>query len=194
MTAESFVADLADSGAEAVGSGIVPPETSVPEEFVTAARERGLTCFVVPVAVPLLQLVELFVSAKHEEWERPLPRHLGQHDAMVAPLRVRRGWIRSCARCRGRCRGAAVGGVLEGAVPLVAEGIADAELLLPHPGAARRGGRRLRSFARVPWGTSPGGVHAGAEGSGVQVCVVSETGFGGGNAGEPVEGGSRGGR
>ncbi|MER7077791.1 Purine catabolism regulatory protein-like family protein [Saccharopolyspora kobensis] len=85
ITAEAFVADLV----AAVGFGLVPPETQVPEEF--AAAEHGLTCFVVPVEVAFLQIVAAFVGAERAEWERPLRRHLAQHDAIVAALRVDRG-------------------------------------------------------------------------------------------------------
>ena len=91
VPAEAFVDDLARAGVAAVGYGVVPPETDVPESFVAAARERGLTCFVVPVDIAFLQVVETFVSAKREEWERPLRRHLSQHDAIVTALRLRRG-------------------------------------------------------------------------------------------------------
>jgi hypothetical protein len=144
ITAESFVTDLAEAGVAAVGFGLVPPETSVPEEFVAAAREHGLTCFVVPWEIAFLQIVEAFVSTKREEWERPLRRHMAQHDAIVAALRMRRGVgtvVRALANQLGLPVAVRVaGGVVEGEapepnhpLPLVGEGLADAELLLPCP-------------------------------------------------------------
>lgn len=144
ITAEAFVADLVEADVAAVGFGLVPPETSVPEEFVDAAREHGLTCFVVPADVAFLQIVEAFVSTKRAEWERPLRRHLDQHDAIVAALRMRRG-VGTVLRALSGQLGLpvavrAAGGVVEGRqpepshpLPLVGEGIADAELLLPRP-------------------------------------------------------------
>ncbi|TDD02999.1 PucR family transcriptional regulator [Saccharopolyspora terrae] len=144
ITAEAFVDDLVEADVAAVGFGIVPPETAVPEDFIDAARERGLTCFVVPVDVAFLQIVEAFVNTKRAEWERPLRRHLGQHDAIVAALRVQRGVetvLRTLAGQLGQpvaVRGG--GGLIEGEephpshpLPLVGEGLADAELLLPRP-------------------------------------------------------------
>nr|WP_246330841.1 helix-turn-helix domain-containing protein [Saccharopolyspora hordei] len=144
ITAEAFVADLVAADVAAVGFGLVPPETEVPEEFVAAARDRGLTCFVVPVEVAFLQIVEAFVATKRAEWERPLRRHLAQHDAIVAALRVQRG-VGTVVRTLGAQLGEpvavrAAGGVVAGEVPvshhplpLVGEGLADAELLLPRP-------------------------------------------------------------
>jgi hypothetical protein len=144
VSAEAFAADLARADVDPVGFGLVPPETAVPAEFEAAARERGLTCFAVPVDVAFLQIVETFVSAKREEWERPLRRHLGQHDAIVTALRVRRG-VDTVLRSLTEQLGSPVavrasGGVVEGtapepghALPLVGEGLADAELLLPRP-------------------------------------------------------------
>ncbi|MBA8826060.1 hypothetical protein FHX42_003436 [Saccharopolyspora lacisalsi] len=144
ITAEAFVADLADADVAAVGFGLVPPETEVPEEFIDAAREQGLTCFVVPVDIAFLQIVEAFVSTKRAEWERPLRRHLGQHDAIVAALRMRRG-VETVLRTLSGQLGLPVAvrdgaGLVEGdapepnhPLPLVGEGLADAELLLPRP-------------------------------------------------------------
>lgn len=144
VTAEEFVADLVTADVAAVGFGLVPPETSVPEEFVDAARAHGLTCFVVPLDVAFIQIVEAFVSAKREEWERPLRRHLRQHDAIVAALRMRRG-VETVLRALSSQLGSAVavrtaGGLVEGEapepshpLPLVGEGLAEAELLLPRP-------------------------------------------------------------
>ncbi|GAB3301591.1 PucR family transcriptional regulator [Parasphingorhabdus pacifica] len=144
ITAETFVSDLADADVAAVGFGLVPPETEVPEEFVDAARERGLTCFVVPVDIAFLQIVEAFVGSKRAEWERPLRRHLGQHDAIVAALRMRRG-VDTVLRTLSGQLGLPVavrggGNLTEGEapepshpLPLVGEGLADAELLLPRP-------------------------------------------------------------
>lgn len=141
---EAFIEDLSRAGVAAVGFGIVPPETRVPESFVAAARRHGLTCFVVPVDVAFLQIVETFVGTKREEWERPLRRHLGQHDAIVSALRVRRG-VGTVLSSLSEQLGTPVavrakGGVVEGtapqpghALPLIGEGLADAELLLPRP-------------------------------------------------------------
>ncbi len=140
----AFVADLAAADVAAVGFGLVPPEHEVPQELVDAAEQHGLTCFVVPVDVAFLQVVEAFVSAKREEWERPLRRHLGQHDTIVAALRLRRGvgsvldvlHRQAGLRAAVRVAGDLVGGSAprpEHSVPLVAEGLADAELLLPRP-------------------------------------------------------------
>ncbi|MDR7304161.1 PucR family transcriptional regulator [Haloactinomyces albus] len=141
---ESFMADLADADVAAVGFGLVPPEIEVPEAFVDAARTYGLTCFVVPVEVAFIQIVESFVSSKRREWEKPLRRHLGQHDAIVAALRVRRGVDSVLDVLTGQLglpvAVRAAGGLVEGTVPdpahplpLMGEGIADAELVLPHP-------------------------------------------------------------
>ncbi|GAA2780032.1 helix-turn-helix domain-containing protein [Saccharopolyspora taberi] len=144
ITARDFVDDLAAADVAAVGFGPVPPETEVPEEFTAAARERGLTCFAVPVDVAFLQVVEAFVSGKRAEWERPLRRHLGQHDAIVAALRVRRG-VDTVLRTLSGQLGLPVavrvdGGLVEGVapepehpLPLVGEGLAEAQLLLPRP-------------------------------------------------------------
>ena len=144
ISAEAFLSDLAEADVAAVGFGIVPPETAVPEDFIDAARAHGLTCFVVPVDVAFLQIVETFVNAKRAEWERPLRRHLAQHDAIVAALRVRRGVDTVLGTLSGQLgqpvavRGG--GGLLAGEepepshpLPLVGEGLADAELLLPRP-------------------------------------------------------------
>ncbi|MER7013423.1 helix-turn-helix domain-containing protein [Saccharopolyspora sp. NPDC000359] len=144
ITAEAFVADLVAADVAAVGFGLVPPETQVPEEFVNAARDRGLTCFVVPVEVAFLQIVEAFVTTKRAEWERPLRRHLAQHDAIVAALRIDRGVgtvVSTLARQLGEPVAVRVaGGPVAGEVPtpnhplpLVGEGLAEAELLLPRP-------------------------------------------------------------
>ncbi|KAA5832538.1 PucR family transcriptional regulator [Saccharopolyspora hirsuta] len=144
ITAEAFVADLVAADVAAVGFGLVPPESEVPEEFVAAARDRGLTCFVVPVEVAFLQIVEAFVNTKRAEWERPLRRHLAQHDAIVAALRVDRGVgtvVSTLARQLGEPVAVRVaGGLVAGEVPtpnhplpLVGEGLAEAELLLPRP-------------------------------------------------------------
>ncbi|QUH04477.1 PucR family transcriptional regulator ligand-binding domain-containing protein [Saccharopolyspora erythraea] len=144
VTARDFVADLVEADVAAVGFGPVPPELQVPDEFVDAAREHGLTCFVVPVDVAFLQVVEAFVSTKRAEWERPLRRHLGQHDAIVAALRVQRG-VDTVLRTLSGQLGLPVavrvdGGLVEGEeprpqypLPLVGEGLAEAELLLPRP-------------------------------------------------------------
>lgn len=144
VTAEEFIGDLVDADVAAVGFGLVPPETAVPEDFIDAARARGLTCFVVPIEVAFLQIVEAFVSTKRAEWERPLRRHLGQHDAIVAALRMRRG-VETVLRALSEQLGLPVavrggGGLVEGAeptpshpLPLVGEGLADSELLLPRP-------------------------------------------------------------
>ncbi|GAA2342141.1 PucR family transcriptional regulator [Saccharopolyspora halophila] len=144
ITAEEFVSDLAEADVAAVGFGLVPPETEVPEDFIEAAREHGMTCFVVPVGTAFLQIVEAFVSTKRAEWERPLRRHLGQHDTIVAALRTRRGVETVLRTLSGQLglpvavRGGA--GLIEGEapepsypLPLVGEGLADAELLLPEP-------------------------------------------------------------
>jgi len=144
VSARSFVADLARAGVVAVGFGLVPPETAVPGDVEEAAREHGLTCFSVPTGVAFLQIVEAFVSAKRQEWERPLRRHLGQHDAIVTALRVRRGVdtvLRLLSEQLGapvavRASGCLLGGTAPEpghALPLVGEGLADAELLLPQP-------------------------------------------------------------
>ncbi|RKT85918.1 DNA-binding transcriptional regulator, PucR family [Saccharopolyspora antimicrobica] len=144
ITAEAFVADLVAADVAAVGFGLVPPETQVPEEFVAAAREHGLTCFVVPVEVAFLQIVEAFVSTKRAEWERPLRRHLAQHDAIVAALRVDRGVgtvVGALAKQLGEPVAVRVAGALAAGetptpnhpLPLVGEGLAEAELLLPRP-------------------------------------------------------------
>ncbi|MGW1676791.1 PucR family transcriptional regulator ligand-binding domain-containing protein [Saccharopolyspora sp. NPDC002376] len=144
ITAEAFVADLVAADVAAVGFGLVPPETQVPEEFVDAARDRGLTCFVVPAEVAFLQIVEAFVNTKRAEWERPLRRHLAQHDAIVAALRVDRGVgtvVKTLAKQLGEPVAVRVaGGLVAGEVPtpnhplpLVGEGLAEAELLLPRP-------------------------------------------------------------
>ncbi|WP_017974548.1 PucR family transcriptional regulator [Actinopolyspora halophila] len=144
VRARDFVADLASADVAAVGFGLVPPETEVPEDFLEAAREHGLTCFVVGVEVAFLQVVQAFVSSKRAEWERPLRRHLDQHDAIVAALRLRRG-VGTVISVLERqladpvaVRGSA--GLIAGRppspghpVPLVGEGLADAELLLPVP-------------------------------------------------------------
>ncbi|MCI2419179.1 PucR family transcriptional regulator ligand-binding domain-containing protein [Saccharopolyspora sp. K220] len=144
ITAEAFIADLVAADVAAVGFGLVPPETRVPEEFVDAAREHGLTCFVVPVEVAFLQIVEAFVNTKRAEWERPLRRHVAQHDAIVAALRVNRGVetvLDTLAKQLGepvavRVSGGLVAGVApqpNQPLPLVGEGLAEAELLLPRP-------------------------------------------------------------
>ncbi|GAA4829233.1 helix-turn-helix domain-containing protein [Saccharopolyspora rosea] len=144
ITAEAFVADLAAADVAAVGFGLVPPDTAVPEAFVDAARAHGLTCFVVPVRVAFLQIVEAFVNTKRAEWERPLRRHLAQHDAIVAALRVRRGVdtvLHALSQQLGHPVAVRVaGGLVAGEaprpnhpLPLVGEGLADAELLLPRP-------------------------------------------------------------
>lgn len=144
VTPEEFVADLADADVAAVGFGLVPPDATVPERFVETAAEYGLTCFVVPIEVAFIQIVETFVSAKRTEWERPLRRHLGQHDAIVAALRVRRGVdsvLNALVKQTEMPTAVRVAGeVVEGtppetehSLPLVAEGLADAELLLPYP-------------------------------------------------------------
>ncbi len=144
LTAAEFVADLAAADVAAVGFGLVPPEPAVPEEFVEAARRHGLTCFVVPVSVPFLRIAETFVSAKRAEWERPLRRHLAQQDEIVAALRVRRG-VETVLDTLTDKLGAAVavrvaGGLVTATppepqhpLPLIGEGLADAELLLPRP-------------------------------------------------------------
>lgn len=144
VTAEDFLSDLSDAGVAAVGFGIVPPETEVPHGFVAAARHVGITCFVVPAQVAFLQVVETFVNAKRVEWERPLRRHLDQHDAIVAALRGKRG-ISSVLGVLGRALNVPVavrlaGEVVAGdppepahSVTLVGEGLADAELLLTQP-------------------------------------------------------------
>ncbi|OXM75075.1 MULTISPECIES: helix-turn-helix domain-containing protein [Amycolatopsis] len=143
VPAERFVADLAAADVAAVGFGLVTAGDEVPPEFVAAAAEHGLTCFVVPVAVPFVQIVETFVSVKRAEWERPLRRHLDQHDAIVAALRHRRG-VATVLRILVSQLGLPValrsGGTVTGEVPepphplpLIGEGLADAEILLPRP-------------------------------------------------------------
>lgn len=144
VSAREFVADLAAAEVAAVGFGLVPPEYEVPEDFVDAARDCGLTCFVVPVEVAFLQVVQSFVNSKRAEWERPLRRHLSQHDAIVAALRLHRGVAAVIGVLAKQLdapvavRGSA--GLIDGdppdpshPVPLVGEGLADAELLLPFP-------------------------------------------------------------
>ncbi|GAB2743605.1 helix-turn-helix domain-containing protein [Salinifilum aidingensis] len=144
LTAAEFLADLAAADVAAVGFGLVPPEPVVPEEFVEAARRHGLTCFVVPVSVPFLHIAETFVSAKRAEWERPLRRHLAQQDEIVAALRVRRGVEAVLDTLTGKLGAPvavrAAGGLVTGTqpqsrhpLPLIGEGLADAELLLPRP-------------------------------------------------------------
>ncbi|MGP4018254.1 PucR family transcriptional regulator [Saccharopolyspora sp. 5N708] len=144
ISAAAFIDDLVAADVAAVGFGLVPPETRVPEEFVDAARQHGLTCFVVPVEVAFLQIVEAFVNTKRAEWERPLRRHLAQHDAIVAALRVNRGVetvLDTLAKQLGepvavRVAGGPVAGVAprpNHPLPLVGEGLAEAELLLPRP-------------------------------------------------------------
>jgi len=141
VAATDFVADLAAADVAALGFGLVPPETEPPEELLDAAAQHGLVCFVVPVTVPFVQIIEAFVTAKRSEWERPLRAHLDQHDAMVSALRSGRGVepvLRVLSRRLGLPMAMRAGGMVRGelpdsehAVPLIGEG--DAVLVLPRP-------------------------------------------------------------
>lgn len=144
-----FVAELVRAGVAAVGYGLVPHGEPAPEAMVAAAERASLTCFTVPVEVPFVQIVEMFVAAKRAEWERPLREHLSQYDRIVAGLRAQRGvatvlrvlsaqlGFGVAVRTSGQVVTAAGPGGEEAglryAVALVGEGLADAHLLLPRP-------------------------------------------------------------
>ena len=142
-TPAAWVDEVAAAGAIAIGFGRLVPGDEPPAELVTAAADRGLTCFVVPVAVPFVQLAEAFVAAKRVEWEAPLRRQLEHHGAIVAALRAERG-VDSVLRVLRRRLGLEVavvaGTTTHGPVPdpgcpvtLIGEGLADASLVLPRP-------------------------------------------------------------
>ncbi|WP_436698225.1 helix-turn-helix domain-containing protein [Nocardioides sp. BYT-33-1] len=139
----AWVAEVAAAGAVAIGFGRLSAADEPPAELVAAAAARDLTCFVVPVAVPFVQLVEAFVAAKRVEWEAPLRRQLEHHGAIVAALRAERG-VDSVLRVLRRRLGIEVavvtGTTTHGPVPdegcpvtLIGEGLADASLVLPRP-------------------------------------------------------------
>jgi len=139
----AWVEEVAAAGAIAIGYGRVDPADEPPAELVDAARAHRLTCFVVPVSVPFVQLVETFVAARRVEWEAPLRRQLEHHGAIVAALRAERG-VDSVLRVLRRRLGIEVavvtGTSTHGPVPaggcpvtLIGEGLADASLVLPRP-------------------------------------------------------------
>ncbi|WP_020494753.1 helix-turn-helix domain-containing protein [Sciscionella marina] len=143
LGAGEFVDRIAAAGVAAVGYGLLPDTPDVPEEFLAAARRQALTCFVVPVEVPFVQITEAFVAVKRAEWERPLRGHLAEYDAIVAALRRERG-VHSVLRVLAKHLGLPVAvrtaaGVFgeppeaRHGVALVGDGLADAELLLPVP-------------------------------------------------------------
>ncbi|MBM7515252.1 PucR family transcriptional regulator [Nocardioides nitrophenolicus] len=143
QTPAAWVAEVAGAGAIAIGFGRLLPADEPPAELVAAATERGLTCFVVPVAVPFVQLAEAFVAAKRVEWEAPLRSQLEHHGAIVAALCAERGVdsVLRVLRRRLRIEVAVVAGTTtHGPVPeagcpvaLIGEGLADASLVLPRP-------------------------------------------------------------
>lgn len=139
----SWVESVAHAGAVALGFGRLLPEDEPPDGLVEAAAEHGLTCFVVPVEIPFVTVIEAFVAGKRVEWEAPLRRQLEHHSAIVAALRGERG-VASVVRVMRRRLGLDVavesdattyGAAPEPAyrVPLIGEGLADAWLLLPQP-------------------------------------------------------------
>lgn len=143
QTPESWVASLDDAGVVAVGFGRLLPGDEPPDGLVAAAAERGMTCFVVPVEVPFVTVVEAFIAAKRLEWEAPLRRQLEHHSAIVAALRGERG-VESVLRVLRRrlaleltveSDAVVYGDAPDRAhrVPLIGEGLADASLLLPAP-------------------------------------------------------------
>lgn len=143
QTPAAWVGEVAAAGAIAIGFGRLVAGDEPPTELVTAADACGLTCFVVPVAVPFVQLAEAFVAAKRVEWEAPLRRQLEHHGAIVAALRAGRG-VDSVLRVLRRRLGLEVavvaGTTTHGPVPengcpvtLIGEGLADASLVLPRP-------------------------------------------------------------
>ncbi|MEW1750909.1 PucR family transcriptional regulator [Streptomyces angustmyceticus] len=142
ITPADFVRRLAEAGTAAVGYGLLPDCPEVPDGLVAAAERHRLACFVVPVEVPFIEITEVFIAAKRAEWEGPLRRHLAQHDRIVAALRTRRGVdavLGVLAQELGlpvavRSQGVVTAGEALAdahAVPLIGEGLADAELLLP---------------------------------------------------------------
>lgn len=143
QTPAAWVEEVAAAGAIAIGFGRLVDGDEPPADLVTAAAERGLTCFVVPVAVPFVELAEAFVAAKRVEWEAPLRRQLEHHGAIVAALRAERG-VDSVLQVLRRRLGLEVavvaGTTTHGPVPedgcpvtLIGEGLADASLVLPRP-------------------------------------------------------------
>lgn len=139
----AWVDGVAAAGAIAIGFGRLAAADEPPADLVAAAGARGLTCFVVPVEVPFVQLAEAFVAAKRVEWETPLRRQLEHHGAIVAALRAERG-VDSVLRVLRRRLGLEVavvagtttyGPVPDGGCPvtLIGEGLADASLVLPRP-------------------------------------------------------------
>ncbi|TNM43247.1 PucR family transcriptional regulator [Nocardioides albidus] len=139
----AWVEEVAAAGAIAIGFGRLEAADQPPAELVGAAAARGLTFFVVPVAVPFVQLAEVFIAAKRVEWEAPLRRQLEHHGAIVAALRAERG-VDSVLRVLRRRLGLEVavvaGTTTHGPVPaggcpvaLIGEGLADDSLVLPRP-------------------------------------------------------------
>lgn len=141
VTAEHYVAQVAEAGVAALGYGLVAADEPWPDDVVAAAERHGLTCFVAPVSTPFVAIVEAFVASKRTEWEAPLRRQLDHHAAMVAALRAERGpgsVLRVLGRLLGRPVALRAQGVGYGEapvpsyeVPLIGPGLADASLLLP---------------------------------------------------------------
>lgn len=143
VTADEYVARVAEAGAAALGYGLVAADEPWPADVVAAAERHGLTCFVAPVSTPFVAIVERFVASKRAEWEAPLRRQLDHHAAMVAALRAERGpgsVLRVLRRLLGRPVALRAQGVGYGEapvpsyeVPVIGAGLADASLLLPEP-------------------------------------------------------------
>ncbi|GAA3646034.1 PucR family transcriptional regulator [Nocardioides ginsengisoli] len=141
LTAEQYVARVAEAGVAALGYGLVSADESWPDDVVVAARAHGLTCFVAPVSTPFVAIVERFVATKRSEWEAPLRRQLDHHAAMVSALRAERGVgsvLRVLSRLLGRPVALRAQGAVHGERPepsyevaVIGSGLADASLLLP---------------------------------------------------------------
>lgn len=90
-SARRYVARLADPRVAALGFGVNPQVPEVPPELVDAARELGLTLFVVPPDVPFIAVTQVFVEAHAHDRERPLRDALARNSQLVRSLQRRDG-------------------------------------------------------------------------------------------------------
>jgi purine catabolism regulator len=139
VSAEAFVEDLLTARVAALGFGLTSTLTDLPAELLAACTRHGLTLFLVPIDVPFVKVIKAFVQAQRRTWERPLRRHLDYYARFVSALREDRS-LGSMLESLASGLGTRVGLVAdrerygvdstEGlhAIPLLGEGIADAEL------------------------------------------------------------------
>ncbi|WP_166426686.1 helix-turn-helix domain-containing protein [Labedella populi] len=139
VSADAYVRDLADAGVLALGFGLTSTVTDLPSHLVTACERGGLTLFLVPVEVPFVRVIKSFVAAQRRVWERPLRRHLDYYETFVAALREDRS-LGSMLESLSSGLGSPIGLVADRetfgvdstdgmhAIPLLSEGVLDAEL------------------------------------------------------------------